>query len=111
MDSVPTNTPAEGAWVTTEMKSSDTPRLVRLMSSKESARHQLKEIFSEFLEKAALLQQAQNARNAEAAQSVWLAPLMPIPLEHWSINGKPFTSIYRTYDWVRNDGCNNMALG
>jgi hypothetical protein len=31
------------------------------------------------------------------------------PLEHWSINGKPFTSIYRTYDWVRNDGYNNIG--
>ena len=31
------------------------------------------------------------------------------PLEHWQINGKPFTSIYRTYDWVRDDGYNNIA--
>jgi hypothetical protein len=31
------------------------------------------------------------------------------PLEHWSTNGKPFTSIYRTYDWIRNDGYNNIG--
>jgi hypothetical protein len=31
------------------------------------------------------------------------------PLDHWNINGKSFTSIYRTYDWVRNDGYNNIG--
>lgn len=31
------------------------------------------------------------------------------PLEHWSVEGKSFTSIYRTYDWVRDDGYNNIA--
>ncbi|UVO28338.1 TIR domain-containing protein [Bradyrhizobium arachidis] len=31
------------------------------------------------------------------------------PLEHWNVEGKPFTSIYRTYDWVRDDGYNNIA--
>ena len=30
------------------------------------------------------------------------------PLEHWSANGRSFTSIYRTYDWVRDDGYNNI---
>jgi hypothetical protein len=31
------------------------------------------------------------------------------PLDHWSSGGKPFTAIYRTYDWVRDDGYNNIA--
>ncbi|NKK42716.1 TIR domain-containing protein [Rhizobium leguminosarum] len=31
------------------------------------------------------------------------------PLEHWHANGKPFTSLYRTYDWVRDDGYNNIG--
>lgn len=31
------------------------------------------------------------------------------PLEHWNANGKPFTSLYRTYDWVRDDGYNNIG--
>ncbi|GAA3099860.1 TIR domain-containing protein [Rhizobium viscosum] len=31
------------------------------------------------------------------------------PLEHWSAKGVPFTSIYRTYDWVRDDGYNNIG--
>lgn len=31
------------------------------------------------------------------------------PLEHWSSSGKPFTSIYRTYDWIRDDGYNNIG--
>jgi hypothetical protein len=30
------------------------------------------------------------------------------PLEHWRVGDRPFTSIYRTYDWVRNDGYNNI---
>lgn len=31
------------------------------------------------------------------------------PLDHWNVNGKSFTSIYRTYDWVRDDGYNNIG--
>jgi hypothetical protein len=31
------------------------------------------------------------------------------PLEHWSASGTPFTSIYRTYNWVRDDGYNNIG--
>lgn len=31
------------------------------------------------------------------------------PLEHWNAEGKPFMSIYRTYDWVRDDGYNNIG--
>jgi hypothetical protein len=31
------------------------------------------------------------------------------PLEHWSDNGKPFTSLYKTYDWAFNDGYNNIG--
>ena len=30
------------------------------------------------------------------------------PLDHWKVNDRPFTSIYRTYDWVRDDGYNNI---
>jgi hypothetical protein len=31
------------------------------------------------------------------------------PLEHWQANGTKFTSLYRTYDWVRDDGYNNIG--
>jgi hypothetical protein len=31
------------------------------------------------------------------------------PLEHWKADDKPFTSVYRTYDWVRDDGYNNIG--
>lgn len=31
------------------------------------------------------------------------------PLEHWNANGISFTSLYRTYDWVRDDGYNNIG--
>lgn len=31
------------------------------------------------------------------------------PLEHWQANGQKFTSRYRTYDWVLDDGYNNIG--
>ena len=31
------------------------------------------------------------------------------PLEHWKVGETPFTSLYRTYDWVRDDGYNNVG--
>lgn len=31
------------------------------------------------------------------------------PLDHWTAGGRPFSSIYRTYDWVRDDGYNNIG--
>lgn len=77
LDNVPTNTPAEDAWVATEARlaSDDTNRLSRLLQSKEYARHQLKETMSECLQKVILLQQAQalNSRMGEAAQFISLA--------------------------------------
>lgn len=75
LDTVPTNTPAEDAWVNAESNTSDTNRITRLVASKEWARHQLRETFSECLHKVAFLQQAQanNARSAEAAQFISLA--------------------------------------
>ncbi|MBR0710147.1 hypothetical protein [Bradyrhizobium liaoningense] len=75
LDTVPTNTPAEHAWVVAEATTSDTNRLNRLLSSKEFARSRLKDTFSECLEKVALLKQAQaqQMRSAEAAQFISLA--------------------------------------
>lgn len=75
LDTVPTNTPAEDAWVNEELKFSDIDRMTRLGSSKEWARRQLKETFSECLRIVALLRQAQanNARSAEAVQFISLA--------------------------------------
>ena len=76
LDKVPANTPAEEAWVTSESKSGgDTDRLNRLVSSKEWARHQLREIFSQCVQAAASLQQAQSqkARSAEAKYFISLA--------------------------------------
>jgi hypothetical protein len=31
------------------------------------------------------------------------------PLEHWRDGDRPFTSLYRTYDWIRDDGYNNIG--
>lgn len=30
------------------------------------------------------------------------------PLEHWKVDSTPFTSLYKTYHWVRDDGYKNM---
>jgi hypothetical protein len=77
LDTVPTNTPAEEAWVMSEFKSvgRDTDRVNRLLSSKEWARYQLKDTFSECLQQVALLRQAQTqkARSAEAEHFISLA--------------------------------------
>jgi hypothetical protein len=78
LDSVPTNTPAEEDWVMREFESArgtDINRTIRLTSSKEWARHQLVDVFSECLKKVAQLQQAQtqDERTAEAAHFISLA--------------------------------------
>ena len=31
------------------------------------------------------------------------------PLEYWSVNGVPMSRIYKSYDWVRDNGYTNMA--
>lgn len=31
------------------------------------------------------------------------------PLGHFNLNGMPLTALYRTYDWVLNDGYNNIG--
>jgi len=31
------------------------------------------------------------------------------PLEHWRAGDRQFTSMYRTYDWIRDDGYNNIG--
>ena len=77
LDNLPTNTPAEEAWVMSEYKSGhlEGDRLNRLVSSKEWARYRLKDTFSECLQNVALLQQAQTqkARPAEAEYFISLA--------------------------------------
>ena len=32
----------------------------------------------------------------------------PNPLDHWSVNGRAFSKIYPTYNWVDDDGYNNL---
>ena len=92
LDKVPTNTPAEEAWVMSEYKSGhlEGDRLNRLVSSKEWARYRLKDTFSECLQQVALLQQAQTqkARSAEAeyfksvlrTPSIWSGILVRSPI-------------------------------
>jgi hypothetical protein len=75
LDATPTNTPTEAAWVAAEGATTNTVRIGRLLGTKEWARQQLKETFSDCLSKVELLQQAQaqKARDAEAAQFISLA--------------------------------------
>ncbi len=77
LNNVPTNTPAEDAWVKTELAGpvDNLARMSRLIASTEWARHQLKQTFTDCVRKIDLLRraQAQNALAAEAAHFVDLA--------------------------------------
>ena len=77
LNNEPTNTPAEDAWVKTEMSGpvDDLARMSRLMASMEWARNQLKQTFADCIQKVSLLRQApsQNDLGAEAARFVSLA--------------------------------------
>jgi hypothetical protein len=87
LDTVPTNTPAEDAWVTAESKTSDTNRITRLVSSKEWARHQLKETFSECLQKvASRRKRTMHVRQKQRNSSVWRSPSITTPISTCSPN-------------------------
>jgi hypothetical protein len=75
LNAIPTNTPAEQSWVTEESRTTDTDRMIRLVQTAEYARSQLKETFSECVERASslLTVQSQANRNREAALFVSLA--------------------------------------
>ncbi|MBE9112050.1 TIR domain-containing protein [Nodosilinea sp. LEGE 07298] len=30
------------------------------------------------------------------------------PLDYWNVKGTPFSSLYQSYDWIDDDGYNNM---
>jgi hypothetical protein len=76
---LPTNTPAEASWVTGEMKTTDANKINRLMSSREYARHSLKDTFQTCVTGATRLLAEQNRNSAakigrfEAANYVSLA--------------------------------------
>ena len=86
LNTIPTNTPAETAWVAEEYGATDGKRLNRLVETKEWARHRLKEVFSGCVNEASILQQAQsqNEPTAEATRFILLAftfegtPLRPL---------------------------------
>jgi hypothetical protein len=60
LNALPTNTPAEDAWVESEQKTTDFTRISRVVSSKEYSRHILKETFSNCRDISSSLIQAQN---------------------------------------------------
>lgn len=72
---VPTNTPAEDAWVRQEGNTTDVAKISRLVSSAEYARQQLKETFSTCVTRASDLASFQQRGDwrAEAAGFVSLA--------------------------------------
>jgi len=63
LESLPTNTPAEAAWVTEEAKTTDDAKIARLTQTKEWARHQLKEVFSTCSAKVSEIQAAQSRKH------------------------------------------------
>lgn len=77
LEVVPTNTPAEQAWVDEESRANDTRRLVRLAETKEHARSYLKGFFASCASNASqLLQyQSQNDQKNEVSHFVKLGLL------------------------------------
>jgi hypothetical protein len=47
LNALPTNTPAEDAWVASEQKTTDATKITRLLGSKEYSRSILKNMFSD----------------------------------------------------------------
>lgn len=75
LTAVPSNTPAEEAWVEDESRTSDMAKLVRLGQTMEFARSMVRRTFSECVDTTARLAtvQARFDRNREAALFVSLA--------------------------------------
>jgi hypothetical protein len=69
LNALPTNTPAEDAWVTAEEKSRNGAKMQRLINSKEYSRSALKSTFTECKDTAALLIQIQQLPNKPTADS------------------------------------------
>jgi hypothetical protein len=63
LNSLPTNTPTEDAWVTAEQKSLNGAKLSRVINSKEYSRSALRNTYTECKESAALLIQIQQLPN------------------------------------------------
>jgi hypothetical protein len=78
---LPTNTPTEDDWVASEQRTGNAEKILRLLSSKEYARSDLKKTFSDCKETALFLIQIQNIKekrtdalaNLEAEQFIALA--------------------------------------
>ncbi|MBI5260254.1 MAG: hypothetical protein HY852_00365 [Bradyrhizobium sp.] len=72
---VPTNTPAEDAWISQEGNTTDANKISRLLQTAEWSRHQLKDTFSTCVTRASELMVIQSKKelDSEAAAFVSLA--------------------------------------
>jgi hypothetical protein len=92
LDALPTNTPAEDAWVTSEGKTKDAAKFIRLLKSKEYNRSFLKTTFSECKDTTLveMIQQlprgTETFSRLEAAQFVKLAQLLDVSVESYASN-------------------------
>lgn len=93
LDALPTNTPAEDAWVASEGKSKDAAKFVRLLKSKEYNRSVLKTTFSDCAEAATTLVEINRTLRGtetfsrfEAGQFIKLAQLFDVSIESYSSN-------------------------
>jgi hypothetical protein len=109
LESLPTNTPAEEAWVISEEKTRDAAKIQRLWKSKEYSRSNLKAIFSQCKDTATvvieLIQQFPGKRGSseqfsrlEANQFIKLALNFDAYLEAYSANVEMNKDVRSSFD-------------
>ena len=93
LDALPTNTPAEDAWVASEGKTKNPTKFIRLLNSKEYNRHFLKTTFSDCkdtagktVEMVQQLKRTGKVSSLEASQLIKLAQLFDGSIGSYSAN-------------------------
>jgi hypothetical protein len=109
LESLPTITPAEDAWVTSEEQTRDAAKIQRLWKSKEYSRSNLKAIFSECKDTATMLielvqhfskkpESSELLSRLEARQFIKLALNFDVYLESYSSNIEITKDVRSSFD-------------
>jgi len=109
LESLPTNTPAEDAWVDAEERTRDAAKIQRLWKSKEYSRSNLKAIFSKCKETTTILiemiqhfskkpESSESSARLEADQFIKLALNFDAYLETYSSNVEVSKDVRSSFD-------------